>query len=112
MEYHVTNPTLPPNHELVGELCLFCHRPFESGDVTKFVPSGPADEIELVKARRDLPHLDGPPIELHYDCGDTRCSSVDGSRVADSATNATGNGGQTCGIVSRARLTKHGTRYA
>lgn len=70
--YHEPAPPLPPDHELVGEPCAFCHRPFEPGDVTKVVPGGPANEIEEEKARRNLPHIEAPPIALHYECGNPK----------------------------------------
>jgi hypothetical protein len=72
LEYHAPNPPFPPDHELVGEPCVFCRRPFEPGDVTNVVPGGPANDVELRKARRGLPDIVGPPLELHYDCGNPK----------------------------------------
>ena len=72
MEYDTPNPPLSANHPLVGTQCFFCHRQFEAGDVTKFASLGPANKIELKKARRGLPFIEGPPIELHYLCGNRK----------------------------------------
>jgi hypothetical protein len=68
----VTSEALVPGDVLVGRPCPFCRRPFEVGDVIKWVPGGPANRKEYAKARRGLPYLSGSPWLLHYDCGDPR----------------------------------------
>ena len=68
----VTSEALIPGDVLVGQPCPFWRRPFEVGDVIKWVPGGPASRKEYAKARRGLPHASASPWRLHHDCGDPK----------------------------------------
>ncbi len=59
-----------PGDPRLREACPFCRQPYAVGDLIKEVPSGPINAAELRKTRRGLPYASGPPMELHYDCGD------------------------------------------
>ena len=73
---HDHEPDLPltPGHPLFGQRCPFCGQFFEIGDVARTVCSGPADAKELRKARKGLPYVMGPDLELHFDCGDPKAT--------------------------------------
>jgi hypothetical protein len=72
MEYEQPNEPLTAHHSSIGQRCPFCQRPFAAGDVTKFHSPGPADDVEVDLARRGLAYVCGPPLELHYDCGNPK----------------------------------------
>jgi hypothetical protein len=72
MDHGIPNAPLPDDDPRIGEPCWFCRHPYEPGDVTNVVSSGPINNAELRKARRGLPYIVGPPVEVHVLCGDPK----------------------------------------
>lgn len=61
---------LEPGDPLLGHPCPSCRRPCQVGDLIQVLCDQPANAVEDAKFRHGLPYISGPPVELHYNCGD------------------------------------------